>query len=516
MKKLILALVFPVSFIFADEQKVVAVFDLEAVGGVSEVAVQALSDRFRQELLGTQRMIVIDRQKMDLILREQGLQLSECTEEECAIEMGRLLNAEKSLVGKISKVGQRYILQVEMLDLVSGRIDFSKSHEVAVAEERLSDFIPGLAQDVVAEFPLEGKVVRVQDQGVTVDVGYEDGVRVGMIFGVFRRGEAIIEPSTEDTIGFEEARVGELEVVSVQPRVSTARKLRKKDIIDPGDWVQAVEMMGELQVNARPENAAVYLDKVYLGSGHVYQKGVKIGKHSLLVTLAPDWDDDERRVKIRRNKVTKVKVSLKRSESWKRAQQREKKRRVVGYWTGTGLGVNIIRTEETTGKPAFFLDEFFNARPQLLFTEPSGFEATLRVYSPKTIFELGGYLFSNLGRRARYSKELDESTGLPKKGKLLSTERLYGLFADLSYYRTLFTLVAFSLGAGYDYGRVDFSVKETSNDSEKYENHGPLFTAGVDFKVFPKWIINLKYRQTFLAQDYNRRDFSLGIIRNFD
>jgi len=130
----------------------------------------------------------------------------------------------------------------------------------------------------------------------------------------------------------------------------------------------------------------------------------------------------------------------------------------------------------------------------------------LRVYSPKTIFELGGYLFSNLGRRTVYSKE----------GELLSTERLYGLFADLSYYRTLLTLVAFSLGLGYDYGRVDFSVKETSDGSEKYENHGPLFTAGVDFKVFPKWIINLKYRQTFLAQDYNRQDFSLGIIRNFD
>jgi len=91
-----------------DVKTFVAVMDLRISGGIPESYQGTLSDRLRMELHNTGRFNVVERNAMDTILEEQGLQLSGCTSDECAIEMGRLLGVERMIAGTVGRIGQSH------------------------------------------------------------------------------------------------------------------------------------------------------------------------------------------------------------------------------------------------------------------------------------------------------------------------------------------------------------------------------------------------------------------------
>jgi hypothetical protein len=108
----------------------IAVLEFDSQG-LSKGEAKSLTDRFRGELVNTNELIVLEREKIDAILNEQGFQQSGCTSTECAVEVGKILNLEKIVVGNIGKVGDTYIVDVSYIDIESSRIEnsFKKDHE---------------------------------------------------------------------------------------------------------------------------------------------------------------------------------------------------------------------------------------------------------------------------------------------------------------------------------------------------------------------------------------------------
>ncbi|MFC2170516.1 CsgG/HfaB family protein [Calditrichota bacterium] len=100
----------------------VAVLDLEITGGVPDSYQRPLSDRLRKELIKTGRFSVVERNNMENILEEQGLQLSDCTSDECAIEVGKLLGVERMIAGSLAKVGQTHTINLRMVSVETGKI----------------------------------------------------------------------------------------------------------------------------------------------------------------------------------------------------------------------------------------------------------------------------------------------------------------------------------------------------------------------------------------------------------
>ena len=70
----------------------IAVMDLKGIG-VSQRTAKTASNMIRNKLINTRKFTVIERSQMSAILEEQGLQQTGCTDEACAVEMGRLLSA---------------------------------------------------------------------------------------------------------------------------------------------------------------------------------------------------------------------------------------------------------------------------------------------------------------------------------------------------------------------------------------------------------------------------------------
>ena len=111
-------------------QETVAVLDFESVG-VSNDEAKALSNRFSSEFLSVSKgkYILVERQQMGDILKEQGLQQSGCVSSECAVEVGAALGASFIITGSISKVGTIYSINAKLIDVESSEILQSINHD---------------------------------------------------------------------------------------------------------------------------------------------------------------------------------------------------------------------------------------------------------------------------------------------------------------------------------------------------------------------------------------------------
>lgn len=99
----------------------IAILDLNAVG-ISKDESIVLTNRLRSEIFSTNRFVLIERNKMNEILKEQGFQLTGCTSSECLIEAGQLLNVEQMLGGSVGKIGNTYTIEIRLIDIMTGKI----------------------------------------------------------------------------------------------------------------------------------------------------------------------------------------------------------------------------------------------------------------------------------------------------------------------------------------------------------------------------------------------------------
>lgn len=114
----------------------VAVLDLEALA-VPEQEAKTLSAKLRSSLLAAGRYDVVERGRMEEILKEQGFQQSGCVNNACAVEVGQLVGVKYVVAGSIGKVGAVYAFSLRMIDIATGRI----IHEV---EEHLDGRVEDL------------------------------------------------------------------------------------------------------------------------------------------------------------------------------------------------------------------------------------------------------------------------------------------------------------------------------------------------------------------------------------
>ena len=130
----------------------VAVIDFEGRGVKPEEAV-SLSDVFQGVLVESQQFTVVDRNRIKAILEEQGFQQSEnCSQVECLVQVGKILKVEKMFAGVIGKVGTRFTVNIQVIDVQTAQILSSKprQHDGAI-EELAGDVIPEIAREIIEE-----------------------------------------------------------------------------------------------------------------------------------------------------------------------------------------------------------------------------------------------------------------------------------------------------------------------------------------------------------------------------
>ena len=124
----------------------IAVAELDGKN-VSAMDAAIVSDFIRTELVRTRAFKVLDRQNMETVLAEQSFQMTGCTTEECAVQMGKILNVRYIAVGSFSKFLETYYININFIDVETGQIVGAESQECASGKE-----LPNAAQKIAASF----------------------------------------------------------------------------------------------------------------------------------------------------------------------------------------------------------------------------------------------------------------------------------------------------------------------------------------------------------------------------
>jgi hypothetical protein len=238
----------------ADKIKL-AFIGLEA-SGVSESTATGISEIILDTLINTRRFYLVERSQLTALLEEQALSLSGCTSAECLIQVGQLAGADKALVGKVSQVGRVYLLTVRLADVYTGELEYSDSAEAPTVEDLLDEGRQ-IAQRLSESIPVRGTIVSIDNEYITINLGKQDGMKIGDELEIFRIGEEYYHPVSGLYIGCDIIEVGAAVVNRViDASLSQAWLLGDYDVVE-GDKV----VMSGLRGLSLPDVVAYYQPK---------------------------------------------------------------------------------------------------------------------------------------------------------------------------------------------------------------------------------------------------------------
>lgn len=136
----------------AAEKKTLAILPLTPTG-VAPTEANALTNQLQNELVQTNSFTIIERSRVDDILREQGLGQSGCITNECVAEAGKLLGAQVMVAGSVDKIGQTYNVVARLVDVETGRVSFSRNIAHRGEIDGLLDKMKELAQALAFPTP---------------------------------------------------------------------------------------------------------------------------------------------------------------------------------------------------------------------------------------------------------------------------------------------------------------------------------------------------------------------------
>ena len=115
----------PAPVIIPPAKVAVAVADLRVQGVPASEAV-IIADLLRAGL-GKAGIQVMEKASMEKVFAESGFQPAGCSEQECAVKVGKLLNVQRVVVGLLGKLMGTYVINLRLVDVASGGIIYASS-----------------------------------------------------------------------------------------------------------------------------------------------------------------------------------------------------------------------------------------------------------------------------------------------------------------------------------------------------------------------------------------------------
>ena len=224
-----------------------------------------MADMLTTALVKSGNYRVFERAEIDKVMQEQALGQSGVVSPESAAKAGKMLGAEIAVVGAVTEFGHKKqstggalkrigvgaavskqsatvgvdvrivnistgeILKADnvrkehaksglSLDTREGSFDnqaqFDESVVGKATRAAIEEIVKMLDEQTGGDAPWEAKVVMMKDGQVIINGGSETDVKIGERFAVYRGGEEMVDPDTGESLGAEETKIGEIEVVN--------------------------------------------------------------------------------------------------------------------------------------------------------------------------------------------------------------------------------------------------------------------------------------------------------------
>lgn len=241
--------------------------------GHAWLASSVVNGMFETELVKTGKFVVVERKRIESVLQEQGLQLSGAVDPTTAGKVGKILGVELVLVGDITKLGVKQAggrtgifggvgvskntleggLDVRMVSTQTAQIVFAESEFNADASfsghfrstsggtdfdetkidkvfrpcverlaKKMAEQVPNMVGEMRGGGGLQAKIANVAGPKIYLNMGSNEGVKVGDVFEIYRQGEEIRDPDTGAVLDVEMSLIGKVIVTEVKEKVSIA------------------------------------------------------------------------------------------------------------------------------------------------------------------------------------------------------------------------------------------------------------------------------------------------------
>lgn len=201
------------------------------IKGEPGAAAEVAEDAFLVALDERERFDLVERTRLDAILEEQKLSLTDLADPAAAVRPGKILTAHAVLVTSVLEKPESLEMFCRLVDVESaGILAAVDVYGENVDSALLRRLCAGLVLKLCDEIPLvEGLVVQVKGRKVTVDLGKASKVKKGMPLVVFREGEPIVHPVTGKELGADVESLGEARIEKVRAQVSQAEMVEDGD-----------------------------------------------------------------------------------------------------------------------------------------------------------------------------------------------------------------------------------------------------------------------------------------------
>jgi curli biogenesis system outer membrane secretion channel CsgG len=241
---------------------------------------------FSENKLLANKFSVIERDKLNLVLKEQGLAQTGAVDPATAAKVGKILGVKYIILGGIDKfdvnkssgaIGRFGVgasvtdanatITLRVVDSTTaervisiagdGKVkkgggflrdaSFSRDAEWGLASEVVDDAAKAVVAKLVsgdylarisdAAHPggmVEGKIIKVEENRAFINLGSSSGIKMGDKFNVINVGEALIDPDTGAKLGASEKQTGNGSVVEVQDKFAVIQftgKAAAKDTV---------------------------------------------------------------------------------------------------------------------------------------------------------------------------------------------------------------------------------------------------------------------------------------------
>lgn len=223
------------------------------------------------QLVKSRRFDVVERSRVDDLMKEQEFSDSGFISAETAVQVGKMIGADYFVMGKIEHlqagletkavpygngktqqqgVGEM-IVNLRVVDSRGGKIVAAEKFTIEFKETKVKSpgvFVENLREQAAREivstvvervFPL--KVVSVANGIAVINRGGGASFKVGTALAVYEQGEEIKDPDTDESLGFDEAKIGELKVIEVLDKTSKAEIVSGADVIKKGTVVRVLK-----------------------------------------------------------------------------------------------------------------------------------------------------------------------------------------------------------------------------------------------------------------------------------
>ena len=287
------------SFIYG--KSVIAVADVSSEG-LSDFEVKQIYNRLESDLVNLGQYNVTSRQEVDKILQEQKFQKSGCTDQQCAAEIGRLLNADYMLLSNIlyDKRSGDINVTLKLVDVETARIKTSITKDETVSRPRdinanLADYILELYRKDSEEQTTNLFRPQQKDVGLGTLIIETTPIGATVILDNEQKG---VTPLTVENI-----KAGQHSIIL---SYTGYERLNKAVMIKADETTSVTELLikrtGHLEIVSSPTGSDIYINDEYKGKAPLKLQYLDVGDYFLKLSL-DGYEDHVGKVTVEWNKT---------------------------------------------------------------------------------------------------------------------------------------------------------------------------------------------------------------------